>query len=289
MRTKLNSRKVIITECNDMNEDFRKLYHIFRCTICPGMKYKVFEAYYKSQRLAYVSVTFFYDGPETIAGFCAAAFYESVINGRLTTIARSATGFLKQYQGNSLSKWKLYSKYMHYKLHHPFRKMILTIYASNPFIYGMVCKYTGIVYPRLGRPVPPNIIALKNALLDGNNLRKRELSPFVVKINFEVEKSDDEKKKMIKSNNVDVQFFVAQTGLSQCVTLLLIIPVSFVNILWCIVLMMKHAVVKRWEADKKRVQPLITKCSYLLNLLAKTIKTGKARYANSKGMRTLSE
>lgn len=241
MPKKLFSQTIIIKDCTEANIHFWKLYRIFRLTICPGMPYKIFEAYYKSKNLDYINATFFYDSKNELAGFCTAAFYKTIIANKPVTIARSATGFLKNHQGKALSKWKLYSKFMQYKLNNPFRRLILTIYAGNPLIYNMICKYTGIVYPKVGKRVPEKIIVIKNEILHAGKLQHREAEPFVVKINFEVQKSEEFKQRAKTSNNIHVQFFIEKTGMKYCNTLLLIIPITFLNILLSIWLIIKYS------------------------------------------------
>ena len=284
MRKKLKTKQVIIKDCVKTNDDFWKLFHIFTLTLCPGMRYEMFERYYKAKRLEYISVSFFYASQNEIVGFCAAAFYTSTIGEQSSAIARSATGFLENYQGKSLSKWKIYNKYMVYKIHHPFRKLILTIFAANPFVYNMVCKYTGIVYPRMGRPVPGEILEVKKEILAGSGLQKRESEPFVVKINFEVDKSEELKSKIARSDNVHVRFFVEKTKLEHCITLLLIIPVSWLNIFWCILLFAKHGSIKMMTSFKHYALAIFTGFKELPNLSVQNITTDKPDYANKQGM-----
>lgn len=283
-KIKLKSGKpIFIANCNWQNDDFRKLYLIFRLTICPGMSEAKFEAYYKSQKLEYIDVSFFYTG-EVIAGFCAAAFYKAEAAGKSFIIARSATGILPEYRGHALNKWLLYRKYMRYKWQHLSQKLILTIYASNPLIYSMVCKYTGIVYPRTGQQVPNSIIYLKDEILKNNGLQKQESAPFVVQINFEVTKTEQLKTVASTSKNRHIRFFVDQTGLQYRSTLLLIIPVSLVNILMCIGRFLFYFITRSLRQCKHTVPPAAGSYKKRNNLFSRFFTVRKINYASRKGM-----
>lgn len=236
MQKKFISKQAIIKECTESNDDFRRLFLIFRLTLRPGMSYREFTFYYRSKNLEYIDATFLYD-QDLIIGFCAAAFYST---GKKSTIGRSATGLNEDYQGKALPKWTLYKKYIRYKVANPLKQIVLTAYVANPLIYSMICKYTGIVYPRFTVEVPDKLTKIKNDVLIASGLQKREKRPFVVQIHFDVHKGEKLKQRISESTNVHVQFFIRQTGLQQQTTLLVIIPVSWLNIIFTTAFFIKH-------------------------------------------------
>jgi hypothetical protein len=197
---------MVITDCSATNMDFITLFHIFRATLKPDMQFRQFKAYYNSGKLEYIDATLVLAG-EIVVGFCAAAFYSTVINGGQYTVGRAATGILPDYRGNKLPKWKLYLKYIRYWLRHPFRKTILSAYVANPLIYAMICKYTGIAYPRRGTEPPKDIVVIKEELVKSQNLHKTE-HPFVVEIHFCVEIGEKEQERIFKSKNKDVIYYL---------------------------------------------------------------------------------
>jgi hypothetical protein len=231
MKQMITYRQAFIRDCSEQNENFKALFNIFKLTLKPDMQFREFKVYYCSAKLVYIDVTFVLSN-QTIIGFCAAAFYTTLINNKLHTIGRAATGIMEQYRGNTLPKWKLYKKYIAYWRRHPFRNFILTAYVANPLIYAMICKYTGVAYPKMSSDAPPKIIDIKNELLRSQHLQAKENQPFVVEIHFCVALSDQEQDRIFKSRDGAVKYFLKiNPKFRQQYGVLVIIPVNMKNIL----------------------------------------------------------
>jgi hypothetical protein len=227
----ISYRQTFITDCSAENYEFLALYNIFKLTLKPDISFREFRIYYWSAKLDYIDVTFILLN-KIIIGFCTAAFYTTIINNKEYTIGRAATGVLEQYRGNTLPKWKLYKKYINYWFRHPFRQFILSAYVANPLIYAMICKYTGIAYPKPPATPPEKIINLKNALLHSQNLHLKEDPAFVVEIHFDVSISDKEQERIFKSKDNAVKYFLKiNPKFRQQHGVLVIIPVNLKNIL----------------------------------------------------------
>ena len=232
MNHKITYRRACLNKNFESDPNFQTLYHIFEATLKPGMRYREFKAYFASSRLEYIDVTFILLN-QKIIGFCSAAFYESIINERKYTIGRAATGILEIHRGRTLPKWKLYKKYIQYWLKHPFRHIILSAYVANPLIYAMICKYTGVAFPRFNSAPPASIVNIKDQLLRSQNLHVRENPAFVVEIHFCVDISDLEQQRIFNSTNGDVKYFLKiNPRFRQQYGVLVIIPVHFRNIIY---------------------------------------------------------
>lgn len=231
MKQAITYHHAFISDCSEKNDGFMDLYNIFKLTLKPYMHFREFKAYYCSARLEYIDVTFILCN-QNIIGFCAAAFYTTIINNKLNTIGRAATGIMEQYRGNTLPKWKLYKKYMAYWCKHPFRNFILSAYVANPLIYGMICKYTGVAYPKISPAAPEKILNIKNALLRSQNLHVKEKIPFVVEIHFCVSISNKEQERIFKSKDNAVKYFLKiNPQFREQYGVLVIIPVNLKNII----------------------------------------------------------
>jgi hypothetical protein len=238
MRQAFSYRRTMLTDCDPANPDIQTLFEIFRATLKPEMQFREFKAYFYSGRLEYIDVTFILDG-RLVIGFCSAAFYTAEIGrspgrpgNRDHTIGRAAIGIREQYRGRTLPKWKLYRKYVDYWLTHPLRRMILSAYVANPLVYAMICKYTGIAYPRGRGQVPEKIIRLKDALLRRQRLRAAAGHPFVVEIHFSVAMSGMDLERIYTSNDRNVRYFLAINPVfRQRHGVLVLIPVNGLNIL----------------------------------------------------------
>ncbi len=230
MQHSIRYERLLITDCSGVNTDFARLFVIFRATLKPDMRFAEFRQYYCSAKLEYIDATLVMAGNEAI-GFCAAAFYTLLINNGKYTIGRAATGILPVYQGNSLPKWQLYRKYMRYWLRHPFTKIILSAYVANPVIYAMICKYTGIAYPRRNAPAPPHIVQLKDKLLKSQRLTRREKNEFVVELHFDVSIGIKEQERIFTSKNRNILYFLQiNPAFRQKQGVVVIIPVNLQNI-----------------------------------------------------------
>ena len=231
MKQKISYRRLFITDCSGENPDFRCLFHIFRSTLKPDISFREFTAYYYSARLEYIDLTLILLDRKTI-GFCSAAFYSTLIDGKKTIIGRAATGILEEYRGHTLPKWKLYMKYIRYWTGHPFRNILLSAYVANPLIYAMICKYTGIAWPRVSAEPPASLVALKDELLRSQHLHRKEGPAFVVQIHFCVVIGDKELERIYNSNDPHIAYFLKiNPKFRQQHGVVVIIPVNGKNII----------------------------------------------------------
>lgn len=235
-------KRVEIRKCQFSNPHFSNLYELFEKTLKPGMQPREFELYYHSRKLQYIDVTFCYLGNQII-GFCAAAFYATELSGQMAFLGRAATGILPTHRGRALPKWALYYKYIRFKLRYPFKKLILTAYVANPIIYAMICKYTAWVWPRKEGKLPADIQTLKEAVLKNSGLRGKEKNLFVVKIHFHVHLSEDILTRIYTSRDKHLHYFLQlNPGFMEQDGVLVIIPVSWMNILFTILRFLFHSV-----------------------------------------------
>ena len=220
------------------------MFGIFRATLKPDMLFREFKAYYWSAKLDYIDVTFILSDKKVI-GFCAAAFYRTAINGKPYTIGRAATGILEEYRGHTLPKWTLYRKYIRYWRRHPFRRTLLSAYVANPLIYAMICKYTGIAYPRQGVNPPEDIIKIKDELLRSQNLHRKEGPAFVVEIHFCVTIGGRELKRIFTSEDHNIKYFLhINPRFRQQHGVVVLIPIHLRNILLSSLRFLYHGVRK---------------------------------------------
>ena len=95
----------------------------------------------------------------------------------------------------------------------------------------MICKYTGIAYPRPATKPPVNILSVKDELLRSQNLHSKENPPFVVEIHFCVEISDKEQERIFKSRDGAVQYYLKiNPKFREQHGVLVIIPINLRNI-----------------------------------------------------------
>jgi hypothetical protein len=255
-RPDISYRQVVITDTSKQEADFQALFEIFSATLKPGMLFREFKAYFHSAKLEYIDITFILQ-QQRVIGFCSAAFYSTVIHERKTRIGRAAVGILEEYRGHTLPKWKLYRKYIRYWLRRPLGRIILSAYVANPLIYSMICKYTGIVYPRSAFQPPANITGIKNELLRSQRLQRKEGSPFVVEIHFTVTMGDGELERIFSSKDPDVQYFLRiNPKFRQRHGVIVIIPVNGMNILFSSLRFVYFAILKAFSEMSSSLQQI---------------------------------
>ncbi len=224
-------RQQKIRECSLNNPAFWKLYSIFKDTLNPGMDFRVFRKYYYTEGFQYIDVSFLEINKKTV-GFCAAAFYNSGKGKNDFVLARSATGILQEARGQGLPKWILYLKYIKYKTIHPLSNLVLSGYIANPLIYAMICKYTGIVYPRLSQQIPAGFTGLRKQILQRSGIDKAPDNDFVFKIHFQVNMGADILKRITDSKDIYVKYFLSiNPRFLEQFGLMVIIPVTWENII----------------------------------------------------------
>lgn len=224
-------KRFTLSNFNDKNELFEDLYVIFCKSLNPTLTKREFKSYYFSHTPHFMDITFIYKGEE-IVGFISASFYKHSLGNQLYTICRGAVGFIEGVRGGKLPSWRLCLKYITYKFKHPSEKVYLTGFMANPIMYSMICKYTRKVYPKTGIEIPEEIQRLKNDLITFYNLGKKVISPFVLRIHFQVHINAGDLQRIYSSTDRHVLFYLSlNQGFLQQAGLLTIVPVSWSNIL----------------------------------------------------------
>ncbi len=221
-----------LSDVNASDTPMQLLYEIFRKTLNPLLSWREFRQYYFSQHPAEMDFTLLYNQGEPV-GFFSAAFYPRTMNGKKVMICRSALGLLKSGQSSRFPLGKLFSTFMRFKVQHPLTPLYITGFMANPIMYAMICKYTLTVYPRRDKAVPDAILQFKKELLEGMGLEKKETSPFVLKIHFQVQFSAAEISRFENSTNPDAKYY-RQINPDYChqTGVLVILPVHYLNILY---------------------------------------------------------
>lgn len=253
MNTKFKYYHVTITKCSKENKNFLRLYGIFRSTINPGMGFREFYHYYFSAKLEYIDVTFCYCNG-VLAGFCSAAFYSTVINGKKAALGRAATGILQQYQQIGMPKLGLFYKYAKYKYRHPFTRLIVSAFVANAIIYAMICKYTAWVWPRVNCKIPGYVNNIKSEIVSGSKTAVAAKHPYLVKINFTVSIGNNLLQRIYDSKSRHVQYFLRlNPGFYERHCLIVIIPFTWMNLLFSTLLFLFYSCKKKIEVSAKHI------------------------------------
>jgi hypothetical protein len=228
---KLKKEHYTITDFSKSDPLLRRLYSIVKQTLWQDMSYPFFLRFYLSSKPHYMQVTFLRAAGEDVGFFtCTYAFKELL--GKKMVICRVATGVLPAHQKGAMPLASLCRRIIAYKLRHPFRPVYLVVYLANALVYSSIAKSTAVYWPCRYKKTPDFIMSLKESILEADNLKKHEVSPFVLRIHFPVHLSAPLLKRIYTSEDPDVQFYLASgVDPKQQMGLMTIVPVRWGNIL----------------------------------------------------------
>lgn len=218
-----------LSDINGVNSIMNDLFKLFKMTLNPDLTYREFHQYFFGIHPERLEISFIYKDQE-LAGFCTSGAYPKKVNGKRVVILRSAFGLLDEYKKGKFPLHGLFYKYMRYKLSHPFTKVYVTGFMANPLMYAMICKYTLNCYPRRNQVVSEEMTSFADDLLESMNLLRKKVSPFVVKIHFQVKFSHKDIDRFTASDDEDVKFFLEiNPGYNNQEGVLVLVPVTIKN------------------------------------------------------------
>jgi hypothetical protein len=218
-----------LSDINGVNSIMNDLFKLFKMTLNPDLTYREFHQYFFGIHPERLEISFIYKDEE-LAGFCTSGAYPKKVNGKRVVILRSAFGLLDEYKKGKFPLHGLFYKYMRYKLSHPFTKVYVTGFMANPLMYAMICKYTLNCYPRRNQDVSEEMTSFADDLLESMNLLRKKVSPFVVKIHFQVKFRQKDIERFTASEDEDVRYFLEiNPGYNNQEGVLVLVPVTIKN------------------------------------------------------------
>lgn len=239
------------------NREVLLLYHGYKDILNPILEFNIFWKLYHSEKLVEINYTLFYSGEKTV-GFSAAFFYSVLIKGKPCYIARAATGLSEDKQGKRLhDKINLYSKFVRFKLRHPFKPLVVTAFVINPLLFAELCKYIPRIYPGSGKDIPEHFIQLKDEFSESSDPENDILHPNSAKVLFQVEFNETLLKRIFGSEDAAVKWFCKENPyfLNQY-GLRVIIPVTMSNILGTCLNLTKDFYRKKWLPKESYVRQI---------------------------------
>lgn len=241
-----------LSDVNTSSHSLNHLFEIFKCTLNPDLTEREFNSYLFGCHPDSLEMSFIYTNNE-LAGFCTSAAYPRKINGKKTVILRSAFGMLDKYKKGGFPLQGLFFKYIKYKLRHLFTPVYVTGFMANPLMYSMICKYTLTCYPRRNKTPTVDMLAFKEGLLSAMKLTRKEISPFVLKVHFQVRFKECDKLRFESSQNQDVKYFLSiNPGYCNQIGVLVIIPVTIPNMTYTFLKFIFRMISKKFRSIRKR-------------------------------------
>lgn len=242
-----------LSDVNTSPHSLEILYGIFQNTLNPDLTEEEFTQYLFGFHPDSLDISFIYQEKE-LAGFATAAAYPRKVNGQKVVILRSAFGLLDNYKNGKFPLQSLFFKYIFYKLKRLFTPVYVAGFMANPLMYAMICKYTMQCYPRRnGKKTPGKILVLKNDLLNSMQLSAGEISPFVLKIHFQVKFKSSDIERISQSQNPDVAYFLSiNPRFQEQYGVLVMIPVTIPNMVYTMVMYVCRLIKKSFKKSIKQ-------------------------------------
>ena len=228
---KLTQQHFTLKDFSKPHPLLRRLFQVVKITLCPGMSYRQFIEYYLNSKPHCMQITFLRQCGEDVGFFTCTYAFQELLNSR-KVICRVAIGIISKHQKGGMPFAALCRRIIFYKLRYPLRKVYLIAYLANPFVYAAIAKYTAAYWPNKDKAATQFISALKENLLMAGNLKKNEVSPFVLKIHFHVQMPETLLQRIYTSINPDVLYYLSiNPDFKNQMGVMTIIPVGWGNIM----------------------------------------------------------
>lgn len=226
----LKKEHYTITDFSKPAPLLRRLYLIVKNTLCPGMSYLFFLRFYLASKPHLMQITFLTTDGED-AGFFTCTYSFQQLNGHEKVICRVAIGIVEKFQKGNMPFAALCRRIIAYKLKHPYQPVYMVAYLANPFVYAAIARYTAEYWPARQTQSPAFILKLKDSILEAGNMKKNEVSPFVVRIHFKVEMPEKLLHRIYSSNDPDVKFYLRMNPcFENQMGLMTVVPVRWGNV-----------------------------------------------------------
>ena len=183
-----------------------------------------------------ILVRFYKTEDGTDVGFCILYRYQFEMASGKIVVFRSDAGLLDRYRRKLTTLSFGLANVFKYKFSHPFRKIYYFEPMVHPSSYHLFYKYFLTVYPSPKKIMPEHLNILRMALRERFAMKPAlSGSQDAVNAGWITRTTEDEHRQWQKMQYPDIDFFFEYNpGYKQGDGLLLILPVSFVNLFYCL-------------------------------------------------------
>jgi hypothetical protein len=165
-----------------------------------------------------------------IIGYFSVHRFEKVINDKPLVIFRAETGLVPEHRHKNADIYFWFTEAMKFKIFHPNKEILYLFCPVNPSIYAIFAKYIYKVYPRYNCIIPSTIENLMLQLADEFGLKKVD-HPFVRKVGWITQATEEEKLLWLSCNNPHIRFYIdLNPDFDKGNGVLTLMPLTFLNI-----------------------------------------------------------
>ncbi len=202
--------------------------------IFKGLTEKEFDHYVVNSP-AKVTKIFIYKNKskDDIVGYFAVHRFEKHVNDKPLVIFRAEAGLLPEYRHKNADIYFWFKEAMKFKIFHPNKEIFYLVCPVNPSVYARFAKYIYKVYPKYNSIIPLHIEKLLIQLAEDFGLKTVDQNnPFVRKVGWITQATEEEKVFWQSSNNPHIRFYIdLNPGFDKGNGVLTLMPLTFLNLL----------------------------------------------------------
>ncbi|MCP3136915.1 cyclic nucleotide-binding domain-containing protein [Pyxidicoccus xibeiensis] len=168
-----------------------------------------------------------------IVGYFALHVFEKPLGGETTAVFRAEAGSLRAYRGaNTNTRFGL-ALVLKYLLRHPGRRAYYMGSLVHPSSYSMLAKHCGEIWPRLGQPVPSELLTFMDGLATEFGLERVDpANPLLRMVGWRTRESEVEQDYWRQCEKPAARFFLeANPGYADGHGLVTLVPATVANVL----------------------------------------------------------
>jgi hypothetical protein len=216
------ARQVLIDDLYDVH-----------CRIFDGVDRKSFVKYVVESKAEHTSIVLHKSDRGQTVGYFAMHIFERELRGKTIAILRGEAGTLREHRGGNVNARFALENVLRYALAHPRRPMYYLGSLVHPSSYAQIARFADCVYPNAAVNPPSDVASLMADLAATFGLEPvDENNPLVCKVGWKTIDSAADRDRWLRSENTDVQFFLAANpGYVEGHGLLTVAPLSLAGLL----------------------------------------------------------
>ena len=166
-----------------------------------------------------------------LIGYFAVHHFEKFIDDKQLIIFRAEAGLVPEYRHKNADISFFLKEAIKFKILNPGKEVYFLASPINPSVYAILVKYIYKIYPKYNSIIPSEVEKLMMHLADVFDLEMvDEINPFVRKVGWITQATDEEKIFWQNSKNPHIQFYInSNPDFDKGNGFLTLIPITFLN------------------------------------------------------------
>jgi hypothetical protein len=218
----------------------RELYAVHE-QIFGGLSFEDFREYVVERPAWRTWIYVKRDPSGVLVGYHSMHAFQLEAGGRGMTVVRMEAGTLPTHRGRDLTMAHAVGRLLLVWASQPWRRFCIFAALTHPSSYTFLSHYAPIIYPHLGREIPPKVMALMEELAEAFQLpRVDPANTMVRQVDWVTLESPEERARWLYSRRRDTRYYMKNNpGYMRGHGLLTYIPFNGLILVWSLVRFMK--------------------------------------------------